>query len=279
VSSRMTTQTWHADSDLLASYVGGALDPVNGASVEQHLDRCAACRAKIRPLADVPALDRAWLEIREAVEARELPLPARLARRLGVSEPTAILLGATASLRTAWLSSAFVALAFAVAAVAWSDGDALAPFLLVAPLVPVLGVAAAYGPHEDPLESLIVTAPYGRTRLILLRTLGVLVSVLPCAIALGFLVPGPAWLAVAWLGPALTLVPVLMALSSFVGPRVGAAAVAIGWCGVVLLSVRALPATWPIEAQQQLVYAALAAASLLVLLVRARQDRRIGAVL
>ena len=275
----MTSQTWHADRDLMASYVAGALDPIDGASVEQHLDRCAECRATIRPLADVPTLDRAWLAIRETVEAPDLPLPARLAGRLGVNEPTAILLGATASLRTAWLSSAFVALAFAVAAAWWSDGGALAPFLLVAPLVPVLGVAAAYGPHEDPLETLIVTTPYGRTRLILLRTLGVLASVLPCAVALGFLVPGPAWLAVAWLGPALALVPVLMALSSFVGPRVGAATVAIGWCAVVLLSFRALPATWPVEARQQFVYAALAAASLVVLAVRTRNDRQIGAVL
>ena len=275
----MTSQTWHADRDLMASYVAGALDPIDGASVEQHLDRCAECRATIRPLADVPTLDRAWLAIRETVEAPDLPLPARLAGRLGVSEPTAILLGATASLRTAWLSSAFVALAFAVAAAWWSDGGALAPFLLVAPLVPVLGVAAAYGPHEDPLETLIVTTPYGRPRLILLRTLGVLASVLPCAVALGFLVPGPAWLAVAWLGPALALVPVLMALSSFVGPRVGAATVAIGWCAVVLLSFRALPATWPVEARQQFVYAALAAASLVVLAVRTRNDRQIGAVL
>ena len=145
--------------------------------------------------------------------------------------------------------------------------------------MPVLGVAAAYGPHEDPLESLIVTAPYGRTRLILLRTLGVLVSVLPFAIALGFLVPGPVWLAVAWLGPALALVPVMMALSSFVGPRVGAAAVAIGWSGVVLLSVRVAAGHVAGRDAQQLVYAALAGFSLVVLLVRSRQDRQIGALL
>ena len=203
----MTTQTWHADRDLLAAYVAGALDPINGASVEQHLDHCAQCRGNIRPLVDVPMLDRTWSGILEAVESPELPLPARVARRLGVRESTSILLGATASLRTAWISAAFVALGFAVGAVYWSGGGALAPFLLVAPLVPVLGVAAAYGPHEDPLESLIVTAPYGRTRLILLRTLGVLVSVLPFAIVAGFFVPGPVWIAVAWLGPALALVP------------------------------------------------------------------------
>jgi hypothetical protein len=275
----MTTQTWHADHDLLAAYVAGRLDPVNGASVEQHLDRCATCRTSIRPLVDEPALDRTWATILEAVETQELPVAARVARRLGVSEPTSILLGATASLRTAWLSSAIVALAFAVAAALLSDGGALAPFLLVAPLIPVLGVAAAYGPHEDPLEALIVTAPYGRTRLILLRTCAVLVSVLPAAVALGLLVPGPWWLAVAWLGPAVALVPVMMALSSFVGPRVGAAVVTLAWSAVVLPSTRIVPPTWPVELEQQLAYAGLAGLALVVLFIRARQDRQIGAVL
>jgi hypothetical protein len=275
----MTTQTWHADHDLLAAYVAGALDPVNGASVEQHLDHCAECRASIRPLVDVPMLDDAWSSILETVESPELPLPARVARRLGVTEPTSILLGATASLRTAWISSAFVALGFAVAAVYLSGGDALAPFLLVAPLIPVLGVAAAYGPHQDPLESLIVTAPYGRTRLILLRTLGVLVSVLPFAVTAGCFIPGPVWVAVAWLGPALALVPVMMALSCFVGPRVGVAAVTIAWSAMVLPSVRVVPSTWPVELEQQIVYLALAGFSLIVLFVRSRQDRQIGALL
>ena len=275
----MTTQTWHADRDLLSAYVAGALDPVNGASVEQHLEHCAECRRNIRPLVDAPMLDRTWSSILEVVESPEQPLTARVARRLGVTEANSILLGATASLRTAWISSAFVALAFAVLAVYWAGGGALAPFLLVAPLVPVLGVAAAYGHNEDPLESLIVTAPYGRTRLILLRTLGVLVSVLPFAIGAGLFVPGPVWLAVAWLGPALALVPVMMALSSFTGPRIGVAVVTIGWSAVVLPSARLMPATWPVELNQQLVYAGLAAISMAVLFVRSRQDRQIGAVL
>ena len=206
--------------------------------------------------------------------------PIRLARRLGVSEPTSILLAATASLRTAWLAGAFVALGFATLAVGLAGKELIAPFLLVAPMVPVLGVAAAYGPHEDPLEALVVTAPYGRSRLILLRTLAVLVSVLPVTALLGLLLPGPLWLAAAWLGPALALVPVLLALSSFVGPRIGGAVVSIAWSGIVLLSVRELPATWPVEATQQLVYLALAARVVsAVLAVRARRDRLIGATL
>jgi len=190
-----------------------------------------------------------------------------------------VLLAAATSLRTAWVVGSFLALTFAALAVMLAGGELLAPFLLVAPLVPVMGVAAAYGHQQDPLETLVVTAPYGRTRLILLRTLAVLASVLPFTVLLGLFLPGPAWLAAAWLGPAVALVPTLLALSSFVGPRVGIAVVAVGWSAVVLFSLRGLPATWPVEATQQLVYLAVAAVSLVVLAARSNRDRRMGAVL
>lgn len=275
----MTTGTWHADAELLSAYVTGALDAVEGASVEQHLLRCQDCRRSVRPLVDQRILDRARTGIRNAVQSPPLPLPIRMARRFGLPEPTAVLLAAAASLRTSWLVSAFVAVGFATFAAGLSSALALAPFLLVAPLVPVIGVAAAYGPNEDPLEALVATAPHGRTRLILTRTVAVLVSVLPFTALLGLLLPGPPWLAVAWLGPALALVPMLLALSTFVGPRSGGALVAIGWSAVVVFSVRGLPATWPVEAAQQAVYLSLALLSCLVLYVRSREDRGIGALL
>jgi hypothetical protein len=275
----MSTQTWHADDRLLATYVAGGLDAIEGASVEQHLTRCADCRAAIAPLVDQHALQRAWTGIRDTVESPPLPLLVRIARRCGVSEPTAVLLAATTSLRTAWVASSLVALAFATLAVGMAGESSLAPFLLVAPMVPVVGVAAAYGPHQDPLETLVVTAPYGRTRLIMLRTLAVLVSVLPAAVALGLFLPGPLWLGVAWLGPALAMVPVLMALASYVGPRNAVAAVAIAWSGAVVGTLRGYPPTWLLEPAQQAAYLLLAAAALAVLVVRARHDRQIGAVL
>jgi hypothetical protein len=275
----MTTHIWHADPPLLTAYVAGDLSAIEGASVEQHLAHCPSCRQAITGLVDARLLARGWAGVRATVEAPPLPLPIRLARRVGVSEPTAVLLAATTSLRTAWLVSAFLALAFATFATAASGKEMLAPFLLVAPLVPVVGVAAAYGPQNDPLEALVVTAPYGRTRLILVRTLAVLVSVLPLTAVLGLLLPGPEWLAAAWLGPALALVPILLALSSFVGPRTGVALVVLAWSGVVVFSLRSFPATWPVEASQQLAYLFLAAVAAVVLLVRSRRDQRIGAVL
>lgn len=275
----MTTTGWHAPSELLEAYVDGRLDAVLGASLERHLDRCAACRGTIAPLTDHAVVERAWAGLRATVEAPARPWLVRVAERLGLPEPTGVLLAATASLRVAWLSGAFVALAFAAGAAAYAGGGALWPFLLVAPLVPVLGVAAAYGPAEDPFESLAVTAPYGRTRLVLLRTVAVLATSVPVACLLGLALPGPAWLAAAWLGPALSMLPLLLALASVVGPRAGAGVITLLWVGLVGGATRELPATWPVEATQQACYLVLAAAAVGFLVLRSLRGRRIEEVL
>jgi hypothetical protein len=273
------TQDWHADPALLSSYLAGALDAVTGASVEQHVNRCQTCRTAVASLLEPQLMERTWAGIRDAVECPPLPSVLRLARRLGLPESTAVLLAAAASLRGAWLVGAFLSLSFATLAAYVSDGTALAPFLLVAPLAPVLGVAAAYGPRQDPLEALVATAPYGRTKLILLRTTAVLVSVLPVTALLGLAVPGPPWLAAAWLGPALALVPVLLALAGFVGPRAAATVVSLGWSGVVLASTRGVDPTWPVEAVQQGVYLTLGVAACAVIAIRTGAGRQRGVAL
>lgn len=275
----MTSQTWHATEDLLGAYVGGSLAGWEAASVEQHLGACPDCRAAVAPLVDTGALRLAWDGVRSEVERPAQPVVVRLARRLGLNEPTSVLLTASAAMRTAWLSSSIVALGFAFAATRLSGGERLWPFLLIAPLIPVLGVAASYGPATDPLEGLIVTSPYGRVRLILLRTLAVLAVSLPLALPLGLFLPGPTWVAAAWLGPALTMIPVLLALAAFTGPRAAAGVIAIAWSGVVLGSTRQLPATWPVDAERQLVFLALALCAVLVLMVRSLRTRQIGAAL
>jgi Putative zinc-finger len=274
------TQGWHADPALLSSYLAGDLDAVTGASVEQHVSRCETCRTAVGNLIEPQLLERTWAGIRDAVERPLLPSPLRLARRCGLPEPTVVLLASAASLRGAWLVGAFLSLSFATLAAYASGGTALAPFLLAAPLAPVLGVAAAYGPRQDPLEALIATAPYGRTRLILLRTIAVLVSVLPVTALLGLAVPGPPWIAAAWLGPALALLPVQLALATFVGPRFAATALSLVWSGLVLNSLRpGLAPTWPVEVAQQGVYLAVAGAACIVIAIRAGSDRQPGVAL
>lgn len=275
----MTTSTWHTEPPLLEAYVAGSLDALAAASVEQHLARCADCRTVVQPLVDRRVLQQAWSGIRDAVETPRQPLLIRAARRLGLSDAHSVLLAATVSLRTAWLISSLIALAFATAAAHLSDGVRFWPFLLVAPLVPLLGVAVSYGPSDDSLEGLIVATPYGRGRLILTRTLAVLVTTLPLSFLVSLTLPGPAWVAAAWLGPALALVPVLLALASFVGPRTAAGLVSLGWVAFVLPSIRTFSPTWPVEPAQQLVLATLALAAIAVLALRAGRTSRIGALL
>lgn len=275
----MNARAWHPDRNVLKSYLDGDLDGVEGASVEQHLLVCAECRSTMGALVEVPELDRVWDGVRSAIERPEQPAPIRLARRLGLAEPTSVLLAASTALRTAWLTSSVVALSFALAAANISDGTTLWPFLLIAPLVPVIGVAASYGPATDPLETLLVTSPYGRTRLILVRTMAVLAVTLPVAALLGLLLPGPDWVAAAWLGPALALIPILLALAAYVGPRVAVGVLAIGWSAVVLPSAVRLPETWAVDPERQLVFLALALAACAVLALRSHQTRQIGAAL
>ena len=278
----MTTaprSSWHADPSLLDAYATGRLGALEAASVEQHLDHCAACRGLARPHVDALGLEQLWDEIRTDVERPALPAVVRLARRAGLAEPTAVLLAATAALRTAWLSSSLVAVGFALLASRLAGRDALWPFLLVAPLIPVIGVATAYGHADDPAEALAVTAPYGRTRLIWVRTVAVLVSCLPATALLGLLLPGPDWVAAAWLGPALAIVPVMLALAGFVGPRYAAAALAIAWSGVVVGAERTQTATWPVEPGRQLVFLALAAVATLVIAARSRSTKGLGVAL
>jgi hypothetical protein len=275
----MSTSTWHAPAELLATYSAGGLDAVLSASLERHLDVCSECRARMRGHADVSLLDAGWSQVRSRLDEPATVGPLRMARRLGLPDSTAVLLSAAASLRTAWLTGSLVALGFALVATLLGDGGTIWPFLLVAPLVPVLGVAAAYGGPEDPFEALAVTTPYGRGRLVLVRTAAVVVSTLPPAALLGLFVQGPPWVAAAWLGPALAMVPIQLALSAYVGPWPAAAMLTLLWTGIVLMSIRRLPATWPLETTQQLAYLVLATAAVVVLLVRSHRTRKIGAAL
>ncbi len=272
----MSTQVWHAAEPLLRGYLGGSLNALEGASVEQHLTRCPECRSLLASLSDRAVLERGWREVRTTIERPTRPLVIRAARHLGLPDAYAVLLGASMSLRTAWLSSVVVALSFCLVAAHIASDTELWPFLLVAPLIPVLGVAAAFGDADDPGETLVVTSPFGRDRLILLRTAAVLVTTVPAACLFGLLLPAPAWVGIAWLGPALSLVPVLLALASFVDPRLAGAVVALVWGGFVLGSVRPFGPTWPVEGSQQLLFLGAALVAVAVLALRSLHPRQIG---
>lgn len=165
----------------------------------------------------------------------------RLLLRLRMPEPTARLVAATPALRRSWIVAVVVAIGFAAAAgdASWSADSRLAVLLAVAPLVPLLGVALAYGATADPAHEVALAAPLSGLRLVLLRTLAVVVA---AAIVTGIgviLGPGTGWLRLAWLLPALGTTSAALALGVRVGMRTAAGVVASLWLGLVIVVAQA----------------------------------------
>lgn len=229
--------TWHADAQLLEHYASGQLPLADAASVEAHLLACAACRGGLAPQVDAPRLAATWARIDAALDAPRLGPVERLLSRLGVSDHLARLLASTPSLRTSWLTAVTLALAFAVAAAYSGTGErAVLVFLIVAPLLPLAGVAAAFAPGVDPAAEIALAAPMRTFRLLLVRASAVLVPTLVLTSLAALTLPGPGWAATAWLLPSVALAVSALALSTYVSPAPAAVAIAVLWVAGVLVS-------------------------------------------
>jgi hypothetical protein len=268
--------TWHADDDLLARYVRGDAGALLGASLEQHLLSCAGCRDRIGVHVETPPLEAVWARVRESVEAPRPGIVERLLARLGASETDALLVARAPSLRASWLFGLAATIAFAALGAVWGGQRGLAFFLLVAPLVPVAGVAFAYGPDVDPSYETGLAAPYPAARLLLLRTAAVLVTSLPLTVLAGLLVPALSGSAVSWLLPALAFTAVVLAASTWARPGAVAIVLAVGWVVAVGSASRARDPAAVLTPALLITYAVVGAAAVLVLCVRIRHLARLG---
>ncbi len=216
--------SWHVPTSLARDYAAGELRGARAASVEAHVLACGPCRSLVGGHVPTDRLEAVWAEVENQVDAPRVTRIERLLTRLGMADTDARLVAATPSLRSSWFLALAAVLAFAV----WAGqngerGEVV--FLIVAPLVPVLAVAGAYGPRIDPTFEISVSSPYPTLRLILLRAATV---VLASGLLAGL---ASIWLpdvgvAVAWLLPALALVSVTLVLARWM-PLPAAA----GWVG------------------------------------------------
>ncbi len=151
----------------------------------------------------------------------------RAIRRVGLSDGDARLAASAPALRGAWLLSIVFLLAFAVLA---SGAPRMGPdlFLLLAPVLPVLGVGLAYGPWVDPTYETTLAAPYSSVRLIVVRTGIVLVLTTVLAALASVFIPGHGTAAV-WLLPAAALVASSLALAVWLPVLVAALLVSGLW--------------------------------------------------
>ena len=237
MSNETASGSWHVGAESLRSWVDGDAGSLVSVSVEQHVLKCAHCRDQVAAL--VPESIRPpWDDVLAAIEVPRPGLAHRLFVRLGLSESDAKVASTAPTLRVAWLLATMGVLLFVVLTAVLAQEGGLGLFLMIAPLIPVTGVAVAYGPSSDPSYETVVAAPFAMVRLILLRTLSVLVTSVPLVVITGLLLPTSPIVAVAWLLPAAGFIAVVLTASNWVDPTHAAAAVGVAWVALVSWAVR-----------------------------------------
>lgn len=278
----------HAGKDFLAGYAAGTLEPVFVWSVETHLTGCAQCRSLLSQHADADRLarNRSVLLVRAALS--EGGPARRLLSGCGVPDYLIRLLAATPSLRRSWLLSVLGVLAVVAGQAAavrygwiqaagppglagYRSRDALAPFLLVAPLLVLAGVAAAFLPMFDPAWRLAVAAPFSGFTLLLVRSFSALAAALVPVVAAAFIVPGPGWLPVALLLPSLALCVFALAAATVLGPRTAAVMAGAAWAlSALILAAADVPL---LIVQRNAQFASAAVLGVCAVLLFLRRDR------
>lgn len=228
----------HIDEALLVGYRDVAVSSATAAAIEAHLMACAACRRDLAGVAAAGGKDLAqsaiWGEILERVDRPQRSFVERGLSTLGIREDVAKLLATTPALRAAWFAAVIVVAALAIAA-ANADGGDPWPLLVIAPLLPVAGVASAYGPALDPTYEVALAAPMSAFRLTLLRTLAVVATTLPLLLLATAAAPGTGLAAFGWVLPACALVSVTLALSTWMPPERAGVVATVGWLIAVIV--------------------------------------------
>lgn len=266
--------SWHIDTTTAERYADGRLDSTGSASVEAHLERCAACRSLVGGAvagADQQLLDAVWYDLTAALDQPTLGRVESTLRRVGVGDATARIVAGTRQARHTHLVASMLCVVLAVLASRSAYDELFVTFLALAPLGPLLATAWAFGRRSDVTGQLTGTLPYSPLRMLLVRTAAAVTpAVLLTAVSLPWLLDR-GWLAVAWLLPSFALVVGAIALSSWMPIEWAAIGVATVWFGGVLTLRIRVPLDDLVEALSgpvQIVSLVSAAAGAVVIVVR-----------
>ncbi|HET8987271.1 MAG TPA: hypothetical protein VFN43_02075 [Humibacillus sp.] len=274
----------------LRAWVLGDADGVVSMSVEQHVVRCVRCQSAVadevaavtaaeepaHPHTTAPDLNLVWNAVRDQVELPPVSRLERLLAHLGLPPGDAMLVAAAPALRGSWICAVALAVAFAVGGAVSARTGSAGAFLMLAPLVPVVGVAVAFGPEAGPALEQESSAPYPLVRLILLRSSAVLLAALP-VVVVGQLV-FPQHLAWLWLLPALGFTAAVLGLSSWFGPWRPAVAIVLLWVVATAAAARVATVGALLAPRFLVLYTVLLLAGPVVLVVRARRLGTIGRI-
>ncbi|GAA2250889.1 zf-HC2 domain-containing protein [Streptomyces amakusaensis] len=228
-----TSHTSHASVRLIEGYARGgtglAVDEVW--ALEAHLEGCRACRDRLSAAvtAEAPAVaaltEAVWSDLEHQL-ASAVPAPAP-ARRL-----RARLSAWTTPAMTPWLAMVLaVTLLALLLDLAGPVSGQVSLVLLLAPVLPVCGVAASWSRGLDPAYELTAATPRAGLQLVLRRTASALAVVIPALLAGGW---ATGVTAVQWLLPCLAFTSLTLALGGVIGVSRAAVALVAAWAAVVV---------------------------------------------
>ena len=214
------TSTWHADHDALTAFVAGRLSRARSASIEAHLVSCGDCRQSIGTIVDQTRLDRNLSVVLDTIARPRPGLVERLLGRFGIPDHVVRAVLVSSADRWPWLAGIAAAVLLAVGAdVADANETVLFVMLVAAPLLPLGLMSAGLRLSSDPLGEVVATTPTTRFRLLLLRSVAVLVPAVVLSATVSVLHPDRGWEPVLWLLPALGLTTTALAASTWVSVR------------------------------------------------------------
>ncbi|MFJ3825439.1 zf-HC2 domain-containing protein [Streptomyces nodosus] len=223
----------HAAEQLIDAYARGdtglATDEVW--ALEAHLEVCPACRDRLSAAAPAVAalVGTVWSDL-----APQLAATATMPRRRRWSARLSRWLTPTMA---PWLAMAMsmILLALLLDLADSGMGPGYGPrqvsLLLIAPILPVLGVAASWSRGLDPAYELTASVPRAGLPLVLRRTAAVLAVVVPALFAGGW-VTGVT--VAQWLLPCLALTSATLALGGVVGVTRAAVVLTAVWAAVIV---------------------------------------------
>ena len=225
---------------------------------------------------DPNRIDANWRAIQIELDA---PRPSRLERVLRfvrVPVPAVRMVAATPALRRSWYLSIVAVVLVGLSIADPTDDASLLALLITAPLLPVLGVALAYGTAADPSHEIQLATPTHGLRLVATRAVVVLVVSMAIVVALSLLSEATRPQAAAWLLPAVAVTSASLALMTIRPPRQATMIVALAWFAVVVIARAA--ATNPLAAFEpagQVVAVLVAVAGAVVTYVRRDRFERL----
>ncbi|MFJ9460703.1 zf-HC2 domain-containing protein [Kitasatospora sp. NPDC101447] len=220
----------HASRRLIDDYARGDTDMAADTvwALEAHLEACAPCRRHLATSVTTEAPDVAALldTVRAGLEPQLDAAVRTPSRRHRPRWASAWLTPVVAPWLAMTVAVTLAALLLDAVAPSKLFGDA-SPVLLIAPVLPMCGVAASWSRGLDPAYELTASTARAGLPLLLRRTTAVLLVVLPVLLAGGWLTG--TMTAAQWLLPSLAFTSTALALGSVVGVTRAVVGLVVAW--------------------------------------------------